>query len=46
MLHGKGAAQAKAERPKETCVLGKGKKGSTTGQTDKGCLFPADAWPP
>lgn len=34
------------------CVLGKGvtgplgKKGSIRGQTEEGCLSPADAWPP
>lgn len=45
-------AQAKAKRPKKTCVLGKGvtgplgKEGSVRGHTEEGCLSPADAWPP
>lgn len=53
MLHREEIAQAKAKRPPKTLyVLGKGmtgplgKEGGIGGQTEEGCLSPADAWPP
>ena len=50
MLQREGTAQAKAKRPEKTCVLRSGaagplgKEGGIRGQTEEGCLCPADVW--